>query len=110
MALQGFTLLLIDSQINIKYHYNIAYVIVYMWTHIICSSTCSIVIYSSCVTIVKILNWSREFVIQTLLEYEIIMALSTVYVESFAGLNFHGFRGFLEERESFLHESFAVYT
>ena len=34
----------------------------------------------------------------------------TVYVESFAGLNFHGFRGFLEERESFPHESFVIYN
>ena len=35
---------------------------------------------------------------------------TTVYVESFAGLNFHGFRSFLEERKSFPHESFAIYN
>ena len=31
----------------------------------------------------------------------IAVYIYTVYVESFARLNFHGFRGFLEERESF---------
>ena len=36
--------------------------------------------------------------------------VATVYGKTFEGENFHGFRGFLANCESFPFESFAVYS
>ena len=39
-----------------------------------------------------------------------VTAKDTVYGKTFKGENFHGFRGFLANRESLPLESFAVYS